>query len=188
MTYRDRREARAERLRGWAEGRDAKSAARLDTARTAADAIPMGQPILVGHYSEGRDRRYRARIDANMRAGVEHARKADEMRRKADNIDAAADRAIYSDDPDAVERLAEKLERLEAERARIKAYNATCRKGRPDLELLDGRQRASLASATRVGMGGKAGAFPGYALTNLGGTITATRKRLASLTPGGSAS
>ena len=27
-----------------------------------ASAIPFGQPILVGHHSEGRDRRYRDRI------------------------------------------------------------------------------------------------------------------------------
>jgi hypothetical protein len=33
-----------------------------DDAHRMADAIPFGQPILDGHHSEGRDRRYRDRI------------------------------------------------------------------------------------------------------------------------------
>jgi hypothetical protein len=33
--------------------------------------IPFGQPILVGHHSEGRARRDQGRIESGMRAGVE---------------------------------------------------------------------------------------------------------------------
>lgn len=57
MTYRDRREAKADRLREWAEKREAKAAAAFDSAATLSDAIPFGQPILVGHHSEKRARR-----------------------------------------------------------------------------------------------------------------------------------
>lgn len=71
MTYRERREARAEKLREWAAKRDAKSAAGFQAARTVADGIPLGQPILVGHHSEKRHRRDIARIDSGMRAGAE---------------------------------------------------------------------------------------------------------------------
>jgi hypothetical protein len=52
MTTRERREARAARLREWADKREAKSTAAFDAVRQIADNIPMGQPILVGHHSE----------------------------------------------------------------------------------------------------------------------------------------
>lgn len=182
-TYRERREARADRLRGWADGREAKADAAFGGATQLADQIPLGQPILVGHHSEGRHRRDLARIDAGMTKGVEHTRKAESMRAKAANIDAAAARAIYSDDPDAIDRLREKLERLEAERARIKAYNATCRKGAADLTLLDAKQQRDLANTARVAAYsiGKGGQFPKYHLTNMSGVIKTTRDRLTKL-------
>lgn len=183
MTYRDRREARAERLRGWAEKREAKAEAAEAKTRQISDMIPLGQPILVGHHSEGRHRRDLERINNGWRASIENGRKAEDMRSRADNIEAAAERAIYSDDPDAIERLTERLTELEAERDRIKAYNATCRKGAPDPDVLDDAQRRELATITRVTAYnlGKKGEFPAYVLSNLGGNITRQRKRLAQL-------
>ncbi len=78
-----------------------------------------------------------------------------------------------------MERLTAKLAELEAQRDRIKRYNASCRKGAPDLSLLDDAQRESHEGTMRVAAWQcKGGAFPAYALSNLGGTITATRKRL----------
>ena len=191
MTYRDRRAARADRLRGWADGRDAKSAASLAQAHTIADGIPFGQPILVGHHSEKRARRDQERIHNGMRAGIDHADKADAMRSRAANIDAAAERAIYSDDPDAIERLTEKLADLEAERDRITAYNASARKAHRadraqhtgDLSILDDRQRADLLSIVRHApfQMRKDGSFPAYATANLSGSISRQRARLAEL-------
>jgi hypothetical protein len=187
-TYRERREARAERLRDWADKREVKSQAALEQANAMHDAIPFGQPILVGHYSEGRDRRYRDRAWNTMGRGVEHGRKAEEMRRKADNIEAAADRAIYSDDPDAVDRLAERIAGLEAERDMLKRYNASCRKaaktgGTGDLSILDDKWRAEIATLTRVCpyQMRAGGGFPAYVSSNLSGNIARLRKRLADL-------
>jgi hypothetical protein len=185
-TYRERREARAERLRSWADKRDEKAGAAFDQAHALASVIPFGQPILAGHHSEGRDRRYRDRISSTMDRALEHADKAAGMRSRADNIAAAAAGAIYSDDPDALAALTTKLERLEAERTRIKAYNASCRRGERDLSLLDDYQRERLLSIAKVAafQVGKNGEYPRYALTNLGGTISATRKRLDALKEG----
>lgn len=182
-TYRERRGARADRLRDWADGRDVKADAAFGRAEQIAGMIPFGQPILVGHHSEGRARRDQDRIHSGMSRGVEHGRKADEMRRKAANIDAAADRAIYSDDPDALERLGEKLAGLEAKRDRIKRYNATARKGAPDESILSGHERSELAGLKKIGsvFVGTGGSFPKYVLANLSGTIKTTRDRLASL-------
>ena len=152
-TYRERREARAERLRGWADKRETKATEASDRAHQMADAIPFGQPILVGHYSEGRDRNYRARISTTMDRAVEHARKARSMNERANNIEHALDASIYDDDPDACERLTVKLARLEAKRASYKAHNAAAKAaGEPIL--------------------------PSYALSNLGATIRTTRQRL----------
>jgi hypothetical protein len=183
-TYRERREARAGRLDEWADKRKAKADTAFATASTMADAIPFGQPILVGHHSERRDRNYRDRIGQNMARGVDHSRKAESMRSRAANIRAAADHAIYSDDVDAVERLAEKLADLEAQRDRIKRYNATARKGSPDPSILDEKQRRDLESCARFQpeyFARKKQQMPSYALANLSGVISTTRKRLDSL-------
>lgn len=185
MTYRERREARAERLRGWADKRDDKAAGAFDAADSIAERFPFGQPILVGHHSEGRARRDQDRITTNMRRGIENTRKADQMRERAENIERAAKHAIYSDDPDAADALRTKIDKLEAERDRINAYNASCRqrKAAGDTSLLDDRQRADLVTTARVCAYQlrKYGQFPSYATTNLGGTINAAKKRLEKL-------
>ena len=180
-TYRERREARAARLREWADKREVKADAASTRAQEMADAIPFGQPILVGHYSEGRDRRYRARIGTTMDRAMEHGNKARSMRSRADNIEAAAAKAIYSDDDDAVVRLAEKIDRLVAERARLVAYNKSCRKGARDASTLDAEQLADAVRLAKIGFLRADGAFPGYATSNLSGQISAARKRLAAL-------
>lgn len=183
MTYRDRREARADRLDGWADKRDDKATAGFEKAHALSDLIPFGQPILVGHHSEGRHRNHIDRINSTGQRALEDSRKADEMHSKAANIRAAADHAIYSDDTDAIERLEARIAEWEAERSRIKAYNASCRKGTPDASLLDDAQRASLASIKQYAAFqlGKQGQFPGYAASNISGRISPARKRLAEL-------
>lgn len=180
MTYREQRRARAERLREWAGKREGKAQKALDRAHDIADQIPLGQPILVGHHSERRARRDRDKIDNSMRAGVDHSRKAEHMHERADNIEAALDRSIYSDDPDAIEQLKARIAELEAERTRIKAFNASCRKDSPDLSLLDDRQKNDYLTTLKVSPGflGKSGQFPAYVLANLSGNITRNRKRV----------
>jgi hypothetical protein len=181
-TTRERREARAARLTTWAAARDARAAASLDAAHREAQAIPFGQPILVGHHSERADRRTRDRIAGRMGRAVEDLAAAERMRARAASIRAQAERAIYSDDEDAVERLAVKLEELEASRARVKAYNASCRRGAPDTSLLSEDERAQLLSSLQFSAHQcKGGAMPSWFLTNLTGRIAATRKRLAEL-------
>ncbi len=183
MTYRDRREARAERLREWAQKREAKAGAASQKAHDMASVIPFGQPIHVGHHSEGTDRRYRDRMRKTMDAAVENGRKAREFESRADGIADQLASSIYSDDPDAIEALKVRIAGLEAERDRIKAYNATCRKGAADQSLLNDRERADLLSLARncPYQLGKGGAFPGYKLSNLNGNLKRNRDRLAAL-------
>lgn len=187
-TTRERKEARVERLRGWSDSRAARSEAASAAADSMASVIPFGQPILVGHYSEGRDRRYRGRIVGHMDKAVEHHRKSEEMAGRADNIEAAADRAIYSDDIDAIERLEARIAELEGERDRWKLFNKRVRAAKGehlelDLAVLDAKQRADYLSTARVASYslGKFGQAPGYHVTNLTGNIARQRKRLQQL-------
>ena len=199
-TYRERRLARAEKLREWADKRETRAEAAFQRSSDIAQQIPFGQPILVGHHSERGHRADIARIDSAMRQSVESSKMAASMTSRADNIEAAAERAIYSDDPDAIERLGAKIDQLEAQRDRIKAYNAACRKiakahpgvsgaecvlqGISPLDMLSDRQRTGVRATARhcayqVRPGG---GMPAYEVSSLGATIRAARERIALIT------
>lgn len=182
MTYRERRERRAARLRGWAEKRQDRAAASFNAAHERAAGIPMGQPILVGHHSERRHRRDLERIDSGIRRGFEHQHKAEQMASHAAEIERQADRSIYSDDPDAIEQLQERVAALEAQRDRRKQINREIRRGagwesRIAPPLTDD-ERADLTNAARFS--GCKG-YPPYSFQNLAGNISRQRERLAQL-------
>lgn len=59
---RDRAQARADYLEEKSERLNSRADHLHEQAQNAASHIPFGQPILVGHHSEGRDRRTRQRI------------------------------------------------------------------------------------------------------------------------------
>jgi hypothetical protein len=169
-TYRERRLARAEKLRGWSETNAARSDARYAEVTRIGDMIPMGQPILVGHHSERRHRRDIAKMQDGMTASVELDRKASRQASAADEIEAQAAGAIYDDDADAIEQLTAKLARLQAEREEMKTKNAEFRK----------EHRAELKALTPYGRN-QAVPFPSWAIQNLGGNITRARQRLERL-------
>lgn len=73
----ERAEARAERFAGYADNAAARSDARSRAGHGMLDAIPMGQPILVGHHSERRDRAYRSRAFDNLETSFREADKAE---------------------------------------------------------------------------------------------------------------
>lgn len=169
-TYRERREARAEKRREWAASRAAKSDAAHERSHALASMIPFGQPILVGHHSEGRHRADVARIENGMRSFVDNARMADRHEQAADEIERQLATSIYDDDPDAIERLAEKIARLEAKRDRMKAENAEFRK-------------ANREALKAMGAYDRHQAMPhaSYTLTNLGATIRNAKQRMERL-------
>lgn len=75
-----------------------------------AECIPFGQPIIVGHHSEKRDRAFRNKIANNFDKGFEALDKAKYYEHKAQA--AENNTAISSDDPEAIKLLKEKLEKL----------------------------------------------------------------------------
>ena len=179
MTYRERREARADRLREWAAKRETGAAAVFKQGEHfRGDNAFNTQP---GHIPE------RARLIAREDRASQSLAKAHSMSARADSIDRAADRAIYMDDPDAVERLEEKIAKLEAERERKKAVNKEAGKHKQDKETFlawlstqDDRTRRDLMGVLNLYQGGLR--WVKYDLSNIGGTITKERRRLAQLT------
>jgi hypothetical protein len=125
--YEQKKAARIEKQRG----RAAKLRAEADDAQTKAraigDMIPMGQPILVGHHSEGRHRRDIGKIDKAMRKSVELTREADTLERRASRAEKST--AVSSDDPEAIPKLRSKLADLDKDRERMRAANAAIRSG-----------------------------------------------------------
>lgn len=112
-TYRERREAKAARLLEWAEKRHAKAEQlRSVDANLRHDWAFITQP---GHIPA------RARMNARDDRAYAIEKPAASFESRASNILDAADHAIYSDDPDAVERLRERIAELEAKRAAIKS-------------------------------------------------------------------
>lgn len=130
MTRRERLEQRLAARRAWAEKAKARATARFAAADQISDLIPLGQPILVGHHSEGRARRAVGRIHGHMHAGLEATHLAERHEAAAAGIDRALERAIFSDDNDAVERLRERIAEKRANADRVKALNVAIRRER----------------------------------------------------------
>lgn len=171
MTYRERRERKAARLREWADKRDQKveQISQVDM-HLRHDWAFITQP---GHIPA------RERINRRDEKTFEISRKADEMRERADSIEQAAERAIYSDDPDAAQQLQTRIADLEAKQTRMKTINAAVRRGvKLDDLALSEREIRDLEIAARFnGVKG----YPSYALTNNGANIRRNRERLEAI-------
>lgn len=119
--YEEKREARKEAYERLAAKNAELSKASFTRASAIGSMIPMGQPILVGHHSEARHRRDVKRIDNAMRASIEADKKAAYYAEKAEAMESNG--AISSDDPNALEKLQEKLEKLTKKQEMFKAVN-----------------------------------------------------------------
>ncbi|MBB6271835.1 putative DNA binding CopG/RHH family protein [Pedobacter cryoconitis] len=122
---------RKERRISNAENRAAKNEHLSDElynrAKQMASAIPFGQPILVGHHSERSDRRYRDKIHNTYGKAFEAIDKAKYYEDKAETI--KSNSAIFSDDPDAIEKLTQKLQDLKQSQEFMKSANRYIKKG-----------------------------------------------------------
>lgn len=175
-TTRDRLEAKAEKRDQWADARAGRAETGFARAHELASIIPFGQPILVGHYSEGRDRNYRARIETTGFRAVADQRAAEHHASTAAGIRSQLAGAIYDDDPDAIERLRARIAEGEAERAAINAYNKAARKGEVTPKLV-----AALAPKWRSRYADGGEPIASYATANLSGNLSRQRQRLARL-------
>lgn len=136
--YAERRAARIERLQNAAARVTAEGNARIETASSRANQIPLGQPMMPGHHSYKRDRNFRDKIAAGFDKGFGLLKEGRELERRAEA--AEENTAISSDDPEAIDKLKAKLAEEEAAHAATKAGVARARKalrsagaGRPGL-------------------------------------------------------
>ncbi|MGI5526881.1 DUF3560 domain-containing protein [Streptomyces syringium] len=114
----ERAEDRTERYEDRA-GRAASSRdAHYQRAHDIADGIPPGQPILIGHHSEGRARRDRDRMHNAMHKSVAESKRADYW---ADRAQAAAHYKAFRENPP---RTLRRIEKLQAELRRVEKWQA----------------------------------------------------------------
>ena len=113
--------AKAEKRSESAERAEARSHAYYEKSRKDADFLSLGEPIKIGHHSEGRHRK--AIEDANKYMGKSCAEsdKAKKYAYKAETLEIRADNDISLDTPESIVRLKAKIAMLEEERAAIKA-------------------------------------------------------------------
>lgn len=185
-----KQEARRERLLRRADRERQLAQDRREASDRAVAGIPFGQPILVGHHSEGRHRRALERSQNAMFKSLEHNRNAAEYEHRAQRVGKGG---ISSDDPEATEKLTDKVTKLEAIRDRMKAINTAWRKaGKPGPDDLEGWEKITKAlsedpeklAPVRLDMARQSWhpqPFPTYALTNIGARIRDAKARAARL-------
>jgi hypothetical protein len=176
--FESERAAKAARFRQLAEKHANIATGRHFAARERLEMIPLGQPILVGHHSEKRHRKDLTRINEHFAKAKEHHDKAEYFRRRA--AAAESNVIIFSDDPDATEKLVDKIDRLKKRQGVMKRANRLIRKAdREGLADL-GFSEETIAKLFAQDFAGRAG-FPNYALTNNSANIRRLEKRLAAI-------
>jgi hypothetical protein len=109
----DRQQDRAAGLADKAAPHTAAAQTPPDNARELGERIPFGQPILVGHHSEGRMRRHAQRVHDAMNTAVTTTHQAEETQRRALVAAAGTDNRYHP------VTVANRIQRLTAERNRI---------------------------------------------------------------------
>lgn len=177
-SYEQKRQEKKERLLAAADKAREESDRLYNTYQKMSDVIPFGQPILVGHHSERGDRNYRSRVENTMRKSIELEDKAERLERRAKAIE--ENKAIFSDDPQAIEKLSDKIDRLEKQQALMVAANKLVKKndreGLADLGFTDA-QVDKLFQPDCFGYLG----FAKYMIVNNGANIRRLKQRLTYL-------
>lgn len=116
--YEEKQAARRERYEELSDKASRESEQAHQAFRDKMSAIPFGQPILVGHHSEKRDRRYREKAWDTLGKAVKLSDKADYYEGKANSVGKAG---ISADDANAIAKLAQKYKSgvTSAEKRRI---------------------------------------------------------------------
>ena len=124
--YEQHLQERKERYQELAEKARNKSNELWERQNKMMEAIPFGQPILVGHHSERSDRAYRKRIDNVTHQAMNEYDKAKYYEGKAKSVGTAG---ISGFDPDAVKKLEGKVEIMERGNEKYDKAIAALKKG-----------------------------------------------------------
>lgn len=116
----ERAEDRSERFVDYANARASDSTKAQAAADEIAGMIPFGQPILVGHHSEGRARRDSERIQNGTRKSIRCWEQSQYWRSRAES---AVRAAKYKERPDVRAR---RIKKIEAEKRAVERTKAHC--------------------------------------------------------------
>lgn len=180
--YEQKQAARKARLEARAANASAEAASVHSRARSMAEAIPFGQPILVGHHSEKRDRNYRDRIHNTFGKAFALQDKAKHYEQKAASVGTGG---ISSDDPDAIEKLRAELASMEESQERMKAANKAIRSHKTQETRIaalvaQGLTEPQATELLKPDFAGRVG-FPDYALKNNNANARRVKARIAEL-------
>ncbi len=117
--YEERKQRRIERYKAVSQKARKEADARSNSNANRILMMTPGQPIILGHHSERKARRLHEQANNDIRKSIELSDKSKYYARKATHVENS--NAIYNDDPNAIEKLKEKLEKLENQRNSIKA-------------------------------------------------------------------
>lgn len=174
--YEQKQEARRERILARVDKLRSEAARRSKRGWDDLHAIPFGQPILIGHHSEKRDRNYRRKACANIDKSVELNRAAGEAEARAAAIGTGG---VSSDDPDGIEKLTEQLNERKAKQEKMGTANKLVRKkDKPGLIAMGYPERLVDKWLTEPSWGGKFRAYEPYELSNNSANIRRIEDRI----------
>lgn len=179
MNYEDKKQARIDYYKEQAEKASKQSDDVYNHAKKLADFIPFGQPILVGHHSEKRDRNFRAKISNKFEKAFELSDKAEYYEKKAKS--AENNNAISSDDDQAVDKLKKKLELLLTTRESMKQANKEFKKHKNPELLAPEHKKAWEHDQTFDFLRGKDYIYAPYNFSNMSGQIKQVKDRIEKL-------
>lgn len=117
--YEERREARKLRYEELSKKAEERSNQYSNSKANRILSMTPGQPIIIGHHSEKMARRLHEKAWQDIGKSIEEDKKSEYYKDKAKSIENS--NVIYNDDPNALQKLNEKLEYLEKQRELIKA-------------------------------------------------------------------
>jgi hypothetical protein len=190
--YEKKQEMKRSRFAELAKKNREEANKREKSAHQMLSMIPVGQPILVGHYSERRHRSDIRKIDNHMGKANEAAKKAEYYGQRADSV---GECGISADDPDAIAKLKEKLAILESNQEYYKRVNKICKKlSIPSSERTANETKEKLIAAglsendavrlldyIRIAHYEKIVCYPPFYLTNRAAKIRSAKKRIDEL-------
>lgn len=179
--YEERQQNRLDRYEALADKATVKSTVLATRSNQMAECIPFGQPILVGHHSEKRDRNFRSKIHSIMGKSVQEMKKAEYYKNKADSVGKGG---ISSDDPNAIEKLKSKLEKLQQAQELMKKANKLIKKFPEHNARLEGLIELGFSEEKAIDvLNPKYGSigFASYSLQNNNAEINRLKKRIAEL-------
>lgn len=179
--YHERKEEKIERYKEMADRSKERSQGLCDRASEKMNSIPFGQPILVGHYSENRDRNFRNSIDRDFGKMNSEMNKANYYEEKAEIM--KNNTAISSDNPDAIKLLEEKIATLKEKQKTYKDMNKYYRKNKTlvGFEKLTDEEAKELDKKIEEDPFFNGKPVASWELSNLNAQIKNTEKRIEKL-------